>query len=44
MLIASDNLVTIVTRKGKWLLKLIKTKRMRERGNERQRNFLASDF
>ena len=39
-----NNLVTIVTKKGKWLLKLIRTKRMRERGSERQRNFLASDF
>ncbi len=39
-----NNLVTIVTKKGKWLLKLIRTKRMRERGSERQRNFLASEF
>ena len=44
MLIASKKSRYDSNKKGKWLLKLIRTKRMRERGSERQRNFLASDF
>ncbi len=42
MLIASKKSRYDSNKKGKWLLKLIRTKRMRE--SERQRDFLASDF